>query len=175
MNLKNLLKTRRGVSQVIGSIFMLAIVAAIGSLLLIQGIQGTTDFTVFVDSFTEGTGAASREDITILHVRFDPTSDDVFIWLKNTGDINSVIDRITMVKVNSQELIINNSTDNSGTIDIFPEESKLFAVTGTISLPSGCSNWSDETSCNVQTSTYILTIVTSRGNAFETVVMPFNT
>jgi len=118
VNLKNILKTRKGVSQVIGSIFMLAIVAAIGSLLLIQGIQGTTDFTTFVDSFTEGTGAASKEDITILHVQFDPGSDDVFIWLKNTGDIEAVIDRITMVKVSSQELVINNSTDNSGTIEI---------------------------------------------------------
>ena len=152
---------------------MLAIVAAIGSLLLIQGIQGTTDFTVFVDSFTEGTGAASKEDITILHVRFVQSTDDVFIWLKNTGDINTVIDRITMVKVTSQELVINNSTDNSGTIEIFPEESKLFAITGdSITMPSGCSTWIDTQSCITR---YTLAIVTSRGNAFETVVEPFNT
>jgi len=145
MNLKNFLKTRRGVSQVIGSIFMLAIVAAIGSLLLIQGIQGTTDFTAFVDSFTEGSGAASKEHIAILHVRFDAsmvasTGNDIQIWLKNTGDIAAVIDRITLVKVNSQELVINNSTDDSGTIEIFPEESKLFYITGTsVTLPADCS------------------------------------
>jgi len=47
MNLKNFLKSRKGVSQIIGSVFMLAVVAAIGSVILIQGIGDINTFTSF--------------------------------------------------------------------------------------------------------------------------------
>ena len=55
MNLKKSIvtKKRRAVSQVIGALFALAIVATFGSVLLIQGVQGVENFTAFLNIFEE--------------------------------------------------------------------------------------------------------------------------
>ena len=170
-------KKRRGISQIIGSLFMLAIVTVVGSALFIQGLQGVTDFNTFLAVFSEeGESESVHESIIIEHVRFDPSSKDVDFYLRNTGEVRAGVDRITMVRVDTQELIINEEVDE----DIFGKD--IIKVTITVTLlpftPNGsCTDWSD-TGCSnegLEGDEYRISVTTGRGNSFETVAAPFNT
>jgi len=140
MNLKNFLQKRRAVSQVIGSLFALAVVAAVGSLLLLQGQQGIMDFTNSLDVFEKTEKKAAQEIFIIEHVRLDPKSDQVEIWLRNTGTIEFTIQQIRMIKIDTQELLIDNSTI---TTTIFQEEFAKITMTAD-PMPSGATTWEDE-------------------------------
>lgn len=170
------LKSRKAVSQIIGSVFMLAIVAAFGSILMFQGLQGSRDLTDFVDIFNKNQGESVKEGLAITHVRFDPNSDFVSIWVRNTGDIDFVIDKIAIVRIDTQALIVNNETAKD---QIFVGQTKRSeqARSGTVTLPTACTKWdcTDANGKRLQDSEYRISIVTSRGNAFEIVAKPFNT
>jgi len=176
MNICKINSQRRAVSQIIGSIFMLAVVAAFGSILMFQGIQGSNDFTAFLNFFNKGQGEAVKEDLLITHVKFDPNTYHVNFWVRNTGSIDVIIDRITIVRIDTQSLIVSNKTSTS-VMQIFVGETERIDLSGgsTVSLESGCSNWSDTTDCTMADGRYRISVVTSRGNAFETVAQPFNT
>ena len=86
MNLKNFLKSRKGVSQILGSVFMLAVVAAIGSVILIQGINDVNTFNSFLDVVRDDqVERSTNERFIVEHVRFVATSDQVYIWIRNIG------------------------------------------------------------------------------------------
>ncbi|MEK6966274.1 MAG: hypothetical protein AABW62_02465, partial [Thermoproteota archaeon] len=105
-------KKRRAVSQAIGALLALAIVAVFGSVLLIQGVQGVQNFTTFLDIFEETESKSAQEVFTVEHVRFTPNSDAIEIWVRNTGKIDIIIDKVSIVKINSQELIGNKENIN---------------------------------------------------------------
>jgi len=171
-------KKRKGVSTVIGSLLMLAIVTVVGSVLMIQGVQGITSFNSFLAIFSEeGESESVHESILIEHIRFHPTSltKDVQFWLRNNGLERVGIDRITMVNVDTQDLIINKSF----TEDIFGQELLITSATGNdVTLPGNCAKW-DSSSCtngeDLDGNEYRISVTTTRGNSFETIATPFNT
>jgi len=171
-------KKRKGISTIIGTLFMLAVVTAVGSVLFIQGIQGINSFNAFLSIFSEeGESESVHESILIEHVRFDPASKGVEIWLRNNGLERVGIDRITMVKVDSQELIFNKDLAD----DIFGEQLKqMNTITGTdVTLPTNCTNWNSDGPCAnsvvLADHEYRISVTTARGNSFETIAAPFNT
>ena len=171
LNIKE--KKRRGVAQIVGTLFMLAVVTVVGSVLFIQGISGITDFNTFLAIFAEeGESENVHEAIILEHVRFDPTGKDVDFWLRNTGLVTVGIDRITMVRVDTQELIINEDLSD----EIFGKE--IIKITITATLPTLCDDWSS-TNCNpsqtLSSDEYRISVTSGRGNSFETTATPFNT
>lgn len=169
-------KKRRGVSQIIGSLFMLAVVTVVGSALFIQGLGGITDFNTFLAVFSEeGETDMVHESIIIEHVRFHPLKENVAFWLRNTGLTTVNIDRITMVRVDTQELIINFDS----TKKIFGKEIILVNLTAiNVDLPAGCTNWSSSCgnpSAALSSDEYRISVTSVRGNSFETTAVPFNT
>ena len=172
MNLKNFLQKRRAVSQVIGSLFALAVVAAVGSLLLLQGQQGIMDFTNTLDVFEKTEKKAAQEIFIIEHVRLDPESDQVEIWLRNTGTIEFTVQQIRMIKVDTQELLIDNSTINT---TIFQEEFAKITMTAD-TMPSGAATWEDEVRApDLNDYEYRIFVTTTRNTSQDIVIELFNT
>lgn len=156
---------RRGISQLIGTLLMLAVVASIGSVILFQGITKINDFNfalaVLKDQGAESTG----ENMVIEHVRFNPTGTDVTFHVRNIGISAGTITTVTVVKLDTQELIISNNTLST---EIFANELVSIQKTASLSL---ATQWDDS---DYKTSEYRISIITQRGNVFEKVATPFN-
>jgi hypothetical protein len=107
---KTSLKKRRAVSQIIGSLVVLAIVASIGSVILFQGLTQINLFSHDLTLHDREHNEALREDILFEHIRFDPDSENIELnielYLANIGSIDSTIDSVTMVKIDTQDLIL---------------------------------------------------------------------
>src|SRR3989338_11474882 len=184
-------KKRRAVSQVIGSLFALAIVATFGSVLLIQGVQGVENFTAFLNIFEETESKSAQEVFIVEHVKFNATiidengntvdnHEEIDIWIRNTGKIDIIIDRISIVKINTQELIVNVEGINQ---DIFQKEvrqitfGEITDADNEITMPSvSCScSTSWQQVFNTEGSTeYRITVSTTRDKSVETVAGLFN-
>jgi len=171
-------KNRKAVSQVIGSVFMLAIVASVGSLVLIQGLGGINTFEAFLDTVKQNQVIQStHERIVVEHVRFVPSSKEVDIWIRNTGTDDVTIDTVAMVKISTQELVILNKTSDH---QIFPDELAILVNGGTnspsdVTLPSGCGTTRWDQSATCFNANYKISITTVQGSSFDLVVRPFNT
>ena len=186
MNLKKSLvtKKRRAVSQVIGALFALAIVATFGSVLLIQGVQGVENFTAFLNIFEETEAKSAQEVFIIEHVKFNATiidengntvdnHEEIDIWVRNTGKIDIIIDRISIVKINTQELIVNVEGINQ---DVFQKEVRQIKFTSTnVTMPTSCScqDWEDVFRLE-GSSEYRITVTTIRDKSVESVAGLFN-
>jgi len=168
------MQKRRAVSQVIGSLFALAVVAAVGSLLLLQGQQGIMDFTNTLDVFEKTEKKAAQEIFIIEHVRLDPESDQVEIWLRNTGTIEFTVQQIRMIKIDTQELLIDTDTVDT---TIFQEEFAKITLSGDdVTLPSGATTWEDEVRApDLNDYEYRIFVTTTRNTAQDIVVEVFNT
>ncbi len=164
------LKKRRGLSQIMGGLLMLAIVVPLGSVVLFSGVTEITAFNNSMSHTIEHRNNGIQEDLIFEHIRFDPNSKQVTISAFNTGSVDITIDRITLVNMTSQNILfkmdsvssfvpvvltVQNSTDIDITAD-FPQ-----------------ADWSDnKTPTNWE---YRISIITSRGNFFDTIARPFNT
>ncbi len=164
------LKKRRGLSQIMGGLLMLAIVVPLGSVVLFSGVTEITAFNNSMSHTIEHRNNGIQEDLIFEHIRFDPNSKQVTISAFNTGSVDITIDRITLVNMTSQDILfkmdsvssfvpvvltVQNSTDIDITAD-FPQ-----------------ADWSDnKTPTNWE---YRISIITSRGNFFDTIARPFNT
>ena len=100
------MKNRRGVSQIIGSLIVLAVVASVGSVILFQGLNQINAFNHDLSFHDREYNEALREDILFEHVRFDPSTNDLVLYLANIGSIDSSIASVTVVKIDTQELIL---------------------------------------------------------------------
>jgi len=167
---------RRGVSQIISALFMLAIVSSAGSVILVNGIQGINTFNIALSFFGIEEQESIQERAVIEHVRFDPDSTSVEVWVRNTGTASFIVDTVTMVKIDTQDLIIN---DGDITNEIFEKQViQLTPTVLTLSVDTGePQEWNSDHSNGsaLEDSTYRITITTARGNSFESVVEPFNT
>ena len=181
MNLKKSIvtKKRRAVSQVIGALFALAIVATFGSVLLIQGVQGVENFTAFLNIFEETEAKSAQEVFIVEHVKFNATDtgtddhEEIDIWIRNTGKIDIIIDRISIVKIDSQELIVNTEGINQ---DVFQKEVRQIKFTSTnVTMPTSCScqDWEDVFRLE-GSSEYRITVTTIRDKSVESVAGLFN-
>ena len=169
---KLLLKNRRAVSQIIGSVVLLGIVTSVGSVIMFNGLGSVSAFTYDLSFHEKSKNLIHREDIIFEHVRFVPGFDNIEIDLLNIGTIDATISTITILKIDDQE-IITNWVDINQSIQI--QDNERITLTGSNSevllTPIG-STWNDAKYLN---SDYKISLTTTRGNFFTTVASPFNT
>ncbi len=101
------LKNRRAVSQIMGSIVILGIVTSVGSVILFNGMQNISAFTYDLSFHEKSKNQSHREDIVFEYVRFEPNTDNIAINLANIGTVESTISTITILKIDTQEIIAN--------------------------------------------------------------------
>lgn len=168
MNLKRcaIHTKKRGVSQILGTMFMLALVVPVGTVIVTKGLNEVGEISNRLASGVTYQNEGGREDVVFEHIRLNPTGNEVTITLRNVGTIDTTINKITMVKTDTQELLI---SDGNIAIDAQPRIGTDIPSTASLQF-SG--SWNDPYYVN---SEYKISILTSKGNFFETVVRPFNT
>jgi len=165
------LKKRRGVSQIIGSLIVLAVVASVGSVILFQGLNQINAFNYSLTFNDREHNDALREDILFEHVKFDPNYNGLILYLANIGSIDSNIATLTVVKIDTQELLL--AWSDVDAIDgAIPIEDHTIIITN-VTLP-GSGIW-NQTSYNQTNYDYKISITTSKGNFFDTVASPYDT
>jgi len=161
---------RRGVSQIIGSLIVLAIVASVGSVILFQGLNQIAAFNHDLTLHDAQRNLALREDVLFEHVWFDLTGKNVTLYLANIGSTDTTIATVTIVKIGTQELILRENIFAGNTI-LLEDHIELNV---TANLPDGIDEeWQDDYYFN--STAYKISITTSKGNFFTTVATPPNT
>jgi len=163
---KNKITSRRGISQILGSLFMLAIVVPVGIVILSQGLYEVADFNRFLSITMEQEIDSVQEDIIFEHVRFEPTGNQVTVSIRNISTITSSIDKISIVKMDTQELLV--YQDNLASS--LPLKDSTDIIVNANLASSG--QWADSMYVD---SDYKISITTIRGNFFDTIARPFNT
>lgn len=158
-------KNRRAVSQIMGSVAILGIVASVGSVIFFNGMDSISAFTYDLSFHEASKNQIHREDIIFEHVRFEPNTDDIIIDLANIGTVESTIASATIVKIDDQEIIAN-------WVDV--NQSIQIKDTGQIVLDNLAlgTTWND---VNYLDKEYKISLTTTRGNFFTTIASPFNT
>ncbi len=155
---------RKGISQIVGSLFMLAIVVPIGVVILTTGLYEVADFNRFLTVTRDQGINAVREDIIFEHVRFEPSTNQITISLRNISTVETIIDRITIVNMTNQKLVIYNDT-----LPLSQSIIHLQDDTDIIVYAKSSVSWTENGK------DYKISITTGRGNFFDTVVRPYNT
>jgi len=158
------LSRKRGISQIIGSLFMLAIVVPIGVVILSTGLYEVADFNRFLTVTRDQGINAVREDIIFEHVRFEPATNQITVSLRNISTVESIIDRITVVNRTNQDLLIYNDT-----LPLSQSIIHLKDDTDIVVYADPSVSWTQDGL------DYKISITTSRGNFFETIARPYNT
>ncbi len=169
---KLLLKNRRAVSQIMGSIVLLGIVTSVGSVIMFNGLENISAFTYDLSFHEKSKNQSHREDIVFEYIRFVPTTDTLEIDLLNIGTVESTISTVTILKIDNQEIIANwvevnlsiQIKDNQKITLIGPSEIELLNPPG--------ATW-DHT--NYLNSEYKISLTTTKGNFFTTIASPYNT
>ena len=165
---------RRALSQVIGALMMVAIVAAVGSVLMFQGIDAVTQFTLGMAKIIGFQAGAANENLLIEHVRMVPGNNNVELYITNIGNVEVLVSSIKMLKIDSQHLII---YQDSLAYQISIGERLLITETADLSkLPEGGPNdgiWRNSNYSNDQE--YLISITTGIGSSFQKAVGAFNT
>jgi len=166
------MKNRRGVSNIIGSLIVLAIVASVGSVILFQGLNQISAFNYDLRTFDEQHSAELREDILFEHVRFEPTGNEVILYLANIGSIDATVATVTIVKIDTQELILREEFLTGNTI-LLEDHIELTVPNADLSDFTGTDPfWNDPYYDNKN---YKISITTSKGKFFDTIAQPPNT
>ncbi len=165
------LKKRRGVSQIIGSLIVLAVVASVGSVILFQGLNQINAFNYSLTFFDREHNQALREDILFEHVKFDPNTDALSLYLANIGSIDSNIATITLVKIKTQELLLVWSDVDAINGSILIEDHTV--VITNVTAING--KWNQTNYNSTDNNTYKISITTSKGNFYSTIVSPYDT
>jgi len=165
---------RRAISQVIGSLMMVAIVAAVGSVLMFQGIDGVSQFTLSMAKIIGFQAGAANENLLIEHVRMVPGSADVELYITNIGSVDVLVTGIKMLKIDSQHLII---YEDSLAYQISIGETLPITETAILTkLPEGGADDGTWRNSNYSTDQeYLISITTGIGSSFQKAVGAFNT
>jgi len=163
INFKKVLR-RRGVSQIIGSLFMLAIVVPIGVVILSTGLYEVADFNRFLTVTRDQGIDAVREDIIFEHVRFEPSTNQITVSLRNISTVELIVDRITVVNMTNQDLLIHDDT-----LPLSQSIIHLKDDTDIVVFANPSVSWTQDGF------DYKISITTARGNFFETIARPYNT
>lgn len=167
-------KYHRGISQVIGNLVILAIVSSIGSIILFNGLDEINAFNYDLSFHDSTRNDGLREDIVFEHIYFKPGTSDITISLLNVGSIDSTLDTITVVKSDTQEIIV----DRENISSLILSDNPLIPLQGekNIHIPTilteGSGLWDDPYYVD---SEYKISLTTSRGNFFATIAVPYNT
>jgi len=166
------MKNRRGVSQIIGSLIVLAIVASIGSVILFQGLNQITAFNHDLQLHDTERNLALREDVLFEHVRFDPTGQNVTLYLANIGTTDTTITTVTIVKIDTQQLVLREEILSDNFIAL-EDHIELNVTTADLSDFTGPDPfWNDP---YYDALNYKISVVTGKGNFFTTIAQPPNT
>ena len=169
------LSARRGISNIVGTLIMVAIVAAFGSVIMFQGLNGINDFNYYL-SFLTGSKNSVNESAVIEHVRFNPTTNAMDVWVRNTGTTQLEISKVSIVKMNTQDKII--ASNPRATIPINQLVNINQIPTKVNEIPTVIV-WNTAQYCGLTfptcTVSYRISITTASGNSFETTATPFNT
>jgi len=169
---KLLLKNRRAVSQIMGSIVILGVVTSVGSVILFNGLENISAFTYDLSFHEKSKNQLHREDIIFEYVRFEPNTDNITIDLLNIGTVESTISTITILKIDNQEIIVN-WVDVNQSIQIKDNQRiTLDDVDDSEIILTGTGVWNDT---NYLNSEYKISLTTTKGNFFTTIASPFNT
>ncbi|MEX2193624.1 MAG: hypothetical protein WD717_09650 [Nitrosarchaeum sp.] len=163
----NSLKKRRAVSQIMGSVVILGVVTSIGSVVLFNGMNQINAFSYDLSFHDKPKNEAYREKLMFEHVRFEPGTDQIILYLANIGTTESTIESITVVQLDTQNILVDWENDVSSTIQIKESSDPIF-LTANI----GSHTWNESSYFD---SKYKISITTSKGNFFSTVASPFNT
>jgi len=163
INFKKVLR-RRGISQIIGSLFMLAIVVPIGVVILSTGLYEVADFNRFLTVTRDQGIDAVREDIIFEHVRFEPSTNQITVSLRNISTVELIVDRITVVNMTNQQLVIYDDALKLDQSIIHLKDDTDIVVFANPSV-----SWTQDGF------DYKISITTARGNFFETIARPYNT
>jgi FlaG/FlaF family flagellin (archaellin) len=161
---------RRGISQVIGSLLMLAIVIPIGTVILFSGTSQINAFNNELSNSLEFSNDGIQEDIIFEHVRFDPDSKEVKISLRNTGTVETTIDRISIVNMTNQKLVFKITDLSIFSPIIIPLKNSTDITVDAVDIEG--ANWGIG---NPTGKEYRISVITSRGNFFDTVARAYNT
>jgi len=161
---------RRGISQIIGSLLLLAIVVPLGSVILFNGTTQINAFNNELSGSIEYTNDAVQEDIVFEHVRFEPTTSAVMLSLRNAGTVETSIDRISILNMSNQQLIYK-ITDLSSFVPLVIPLKNSTDIDIPNTNPEGGS-WDIGGENGYE---YRVSVITTRGNFFDTVVRSYNT
>ena len=163
----NSLKKRRAVSQIMGSVVILGVVTSIGSVVLFNGMNQINAFSYDLSFHDKPKNEAYREKLMFEHVRFEPGTNQIILYLANIGTTESTIESITVVQLDTQNILVDWEEGVSSTIQIKESSDPIILDANLSSL-----TWNDPLYLN---SEYKISITTSKGNFFSTVASPFNT
>lgn len=161
------LKKRRAISQVMGSVVILGVVTSIGSVVLFNGMNQINAFSYDLSFHDKTKNEVYRENLIFEHVRFEPGTDQIILYLTNIGTTESTIESITVVQIDTQEILVDWNGSINSTIQI-KESSDPIILNANI----GSHTWNEPQYLD---SKYKISITTSKGNFFTTVAAPFNT
>ena len=161
------LKKRRAINQVMGSVVILGVVTSIGSVVLFNGMNQINAFSYDLSFHDKAKNEAYREQIMFEHVRFEPGTNQIILYLANIGTTESTIESITVVQMDTQNILVDWEEGVSSTIQIKESSDPIILDANLSSL-----TWNDSLYLN---SEYKISITTSKGNFFSTVASPFNT
>jgi len=169
------LKKRRALSQIMGGLLMLAIVVPLGTVVLFSGITEITAFNNSMANTVEYRNNGIQEDLVFEHIRFEPTTKKVTITAFNTGSVEIVVDRITLVNMTNQDILFDIYSVGTFVPIVLPVQKSMDIDINADLLRYGnpLFNWEDgENPTNWE---YRISIITARGNFFDTVARPYNT
>jgi len=161
---------RRGISQIIGSLLMLAIVVPLGSVILFNGTTEITAFNNEMSNSLEFRNNGIQEDLVFEHVRFDKASNQVMISIRNTGTVETTIDRISIVNMTNQKLVFKISDISTFAPIVIPLKNSTDITVDAVDIEG--LNWGVG---NPTGKEYKISVITLRGNFFDTVARAFNT
>ena len=166
-----------------GSLVILGIVSSVGSVIMFNGLGSVSAFTYDLSFHEKSKNLMHREDIIFEHVRFVPGFDNIEIDLLNIGTVESTISTITILKIDTQEIIANwidvnqsiQIKDNQK-ITLDDADDSEIQLTGVVT-----DTWNDDYYYYVDgnptndVAKYKISLTTTRGNFFTTIASPFNT
>ena len=149
-----------------GSIVILGVVTSVGSVILFNGMNEISAFTYDLSYHEKSKNQIHREDLLFEHVRFEPTTDNIAINLVNIGTIETNISTITILKIDTQEIIASWVEVNQS----IPIKDYQKITLDDLLTPISAT-WDD---ADYLESKYRISLTTTRGNFFTTVVSPYN-
>jgi hypothetical protein len=161
------LKKRRAISQIMGSVVILGVVTSIGSVILFNGMNQINAFSYDLSFHDKAKNEVYRENLMFEHVRFEPGTNQIILYLANIGTTESTIESITVVQLDTQNILVDWEEGVSSTVQIKESSTPIIIDANLNSL-----TWNDPI---YRTSEYKISITTSKGNFFSTVASPFNT
>jgi len=160
-------KSRRAISQVMGSVVILGVVTSIGSVIMFNGMHEINAFTYDLTFHDKSKNEAYREDLIFEHIRFEPNTNQMTIHVANIGTIDSTIESISVVKTDTQEILVTWADTNTY---IMVKDNNAISLNANLAV--GTQKWNDP---YYVSSNYKISLTTSKGNFFTTIASPFNT